>query len=272
MRIRVLLILGLTLAMVSAAAGQGGQYRTRFSPPFAMGAITGLPYSAEQVSEAKQTLADGTHISQPTTTSRMFRDSAGRTRSERPITIGYPARQDSPSLVEIYDVVAGYRYILDPVNKVAHRSAIPPMPQRPGSVGGVIGSPAALSKGSPSAPAIQRPAAPATDSTPRPQTTSESLGTQVIEGLTCEGRKSTTTYPVGMIGNDRPLVSTNEFWMSVELRMMVLSKSSDPRSGDRTMQLKNISRAEQEYSLFQPPPDYKVVDETESFEIVIKFP
>lgn len=79
----------------------------------------------------------------------------------------------------------------------------------------------------------------------------ESLGTQVIEGVTCEGRRTKTTYPVGAIGNDRPLVVTTESWWQPELRMTVLLKDRDPRSGDRTVQMKNISRVEPEYSLFQ---------------------
>ena len=53
---------------------------------------------------------------------------------------------------------------------------------------------------------------------------------------------------------------------------MVLSKISDIRSGDRIVQLKNINRANPEYSLFQPPPDYKVVDQTGPFELVINLP
>ena len=80
-----------------------------------------------------------------------------------------------------------------------------------------------------------------------------------------------TTYPVGSMGNDRPLVRTVEMWTSTELRITVLSKSSDLRNGEFPMTLKNVSRVEPEFSLFQPPPDYKVVDETASFELIIKY-
>jgi len=141
--------------------------------------------------------------------------------------------------------------ILDLADKVAHCSAILPRP---------------------AAAAVERPATSKAADGPRPEYTNESLGTQVIEGLTCERRKGTLTYPIGTIGNDRPIVSTTENWTSQELRIVVLSKISDIRSGDRIVQLKNINRANPEYSLFQPPPDYKVVDQTGPFELVINLP
>jgi hypothetical protein len=45
--------------------------------------ITGAPYSAEEVDENQQTLADGTHITQLMPTVKKYRDSMGRTRTER---------------------------------------------------------------------------------------------------------------------------------------------------------------------------------------------
>jgi len=41
--------------------------------------VTGQPYSAEQTSERRQTLADGTHIDQKREMQVMYRDSEGRT-------------------------------------------------------------------------------------------------------------------------------------------------------------------------------------------------
>jgi len=106
----------------------------------------------------------------------------------------------------------------------------------------------------------------------RPDVSSESLGTQVIEGILVEGRLSKVTHPVGTMGNDRPIVTTSEDWMSPELRVMVLSKSSDPRSGEHTTRLININRAEPDPGLFQVPADYQIVDETGPFTIKIDCP
>src|SRR6185437_1187900 len=47
-------------------------------------AITGQPYSAEAVTETTQTLADGTHISNQSS-SMIYRDSEGRERRENTI-------------------------------------------------------------------------------------------------------------------------------------------------------------------------------------------
>ena len=48
-----------------------------------MPSIKGQPYSAEQESEHFQTLTDGTRIHQKRMVARTYRDSEGRTRTER---------------------------------------------------------------------------------------------------------------------------------------------------------------------------------------------
>ena len=95
---------------------------------------------------------------------------------------------------------------------------------------------------------------------PRPEISNENLGSQTIEGLLAEGTRTTTTWPAGSIGNDRPITSTQERWISRDLGMEVLTKRSDPRSGDSTMKLTNISRSEPDASLFQPPAGSEIVD------------
>jgi hypothetical protein len=62
-----------------------------------------------------------------------------------------------------------------------------------------------------------------------PKATSESLGTQVIEGVNAEGTRRTTTWAVGSRGNDRDIVVTNETWFSEQLQLEVLNKHPIPR-------------------------------------------
>lgn len=93
-----------------------------------------------------------------------------------------------------------------------------------------------------------------------------------MEGVTVEGRRITTTIPVGMQGNDRPLVSTTETWRSPELNMIVLSKNSDPRNGETITRLTNITLGDPDPMLFQPPPDYTIVDDKDSSTITFKAP
>jgi len=108
-----------------------------------------------------------------------------------------------------------------------------------------------------SARAVPAPGA----SRPRPQTKNEPIGTQVIEGLLCDGTRNTITYPIGMFGNDREIVATGETWVSQELRAPVLTKRSDPRSGESVTKLTEINRAEPDPALFLPPPDYTIEDQ-----------
>ena len=91
-----------------------------------------------------------------------------------------------------------------------------------------------------------------------PRTTSESLGSLLIEGVTAEGTRTTTTWPVGSVGNDREIIATSETWFSKQLGVAVLTKSSDPRSGEYTTKLTDISLAEPDPALFMPSADYTV--------------
>lgn len=90
-------------------------------------------------------------------------------------------------------------------------------------------------------------------------TKTEDLGTQTIEGVLAEGKRTITTIPVGAIGNEKPIDITYERWYSKDLDMIVSSKHSDPRFGDQIYRLTNILRSEPDHSLFSVPSDFKVV-------------
>ena len=85
------------------------------------------------------------------------------------------------------------------------------------------------------------------------------LGTQNFEGVEAEGTRTTTTIPAGAIGNDRPIEITYERWFSKELQLVVMSKNSDPRSGEQTYHLTNIVRNEPDPSLFTVPHSYRII-------------
>jgi len=254
---------GAVITITSTNGSSSGIF-TASGRAFEIPPVTGEAYSGEEVTERVQILADGTHITQTTPGRRIFRDSQGRVRSER--SLGVPGRPaaEAPRMIEITDPVAGFRYVLDEQKKVAHRSALPQLNQPNAvsmqrntpwfSAGDAIPPPAVASR-------VMR--APAQDGRPQPEFKNESLGTQTIDGVLCEGRRSTTTYPVDFEGNDRPIVATQETWTSPELKMMILSKTNDPRSGENTFHILNLSRTEPDASLFQPPQDYSVVDDTE---------
>lgn len=119
---------------------------------------------------------------------------------------------------------------------------------------------ATASANSSNEPAVsQKPNAPATPNPKKPATTVVSLGSRIIEGVKAEGTRTTTTIPAGMIGNDRDMNVVYEKWYSPELQMIVLSTNIDPRIGEQTYRLKNISRENPPMSLFTPPDDFRKV-------------
>ena len=81
----------------------------------------------------------------------------------------------------------------------------------------------------------------------------EDLGEQVIEGVTAKGTRTTTEIPAGAIGNDLPITVTSEEWFSPDLKVLVMTKHADPRSGETTYRLTGITRGEPDASLFDLP-------------------
>ena len=65
--------------------------------------------------------------------------------------------------------------------------------------------------------------------------------------------QTTSTIPTGRIGNDRPIEITDERWESPELRMLIYSRNSDPRTGVVEYRLTNINRSEPPADLFMIP-------------------
>ena len=149
------------------------------------------------------------------------------------------AGQAAPHVTFVNDPVAGTRYILEADTKTARLMPTPPDKAefaRKGPNGGGPGGEAAADK----------------------DTATTSLGTQTIGGVTAEGTRYTRTIPAGQIGNVKPIVIVTERWYSPDLQMVVMTKRSDPRSGDTVFQMTNIARTEPAANLFQVPSDYTV--------------
>ncbi|HZT28370.1 MAG TPA: hypothetical protein VFA33_00700 [Bryobacteraceae bacterium] len=228
--------------LAQAPSGPPGPGRMRFGeaggPWFGMGAgqqwrtpVTGQPYSAVQTVQIQQTLAGGNQI-QRQEQSNVYRDSQGRVRTEHTFT---PPGQAARTMITIFDPVAGYLYRLDPQSKTARQIRIP------------TGQAAANDN-----PRRRGNGANAAN------TQTENLGVQTINGLAATGTRITRTIPAGAIGNVQPISIVRETWVSQELQVPVMIKSSDPRFGTSVMQLTNISRAEPDPSLFQVPSAYTI--------------
>jgi hypothetical protein len=211
---------------------------------------SGSPYSAMQESIHSQTLADGTHIERKGPAAQIYRDSQGRIREEFYSLIGPPGAQEKfLSNVMIIDPVECVEYNLHVANRVAGRRSY--------SLAGTIQ--ASHANGGSNSVAQQVPRAIPEEL--RPRISVEQLGTETIEGLAVEGKRTIRTIPVGGQGNDRPMVVTAETWTSPDLKITVLTKTSDPRSGEHITRLTNIERLEPDPALFRVPADYKIQDE-----------
>ena len=253
--------------------------------------IKGAPYSADTFVEATQTLADGNHINRRSS-GRVYRDGEGRVRREedRPFTYktsNGPVSAILPSIT-IVDPVGGYSYSLDTEHKIAWRT-----PMEAGKVlldkvqlsireeqtkaqaelnaeeKAVAGEAAARLK---TELARRRAEEQKSDEQKAKQVfedqitlrdtrrTPGPLEHKTIDGLAVDGRKNSEVIPAGAIGNEQPITITSEEWRSSELKVLVLTRHSDPRSGDSTYRLANVIRAEPDPSLFMVPPDFTVKD------------
>jgi hypothetical protein len=89
---------------------------------------------------------------------------------------------------------------------------------------------------------------------------SASLGTSVIDSLSVEGTKETTSVAVGAYGNKQPMEITREIWHSPELDLNVLITKVDPRTETTTRKIDIVSRGEPDAGYFAIPPDYAFLD------------
>ncbi len=251
--------------------------------------IKGAPYSADVIVSSSQTLADGNHISRQET-SHVARDGEGRTRREQSgrmsvVSSGQPVVSTTGTIVSIVDPIAGYSYSLDEEHKIAWRTPI-------GTSKVVLDKVQAAGAARSSEPMTEeqkanlekaKVALAAQLAAAKEGNEAKAGGLVVarrdggvvgmayvndmaplehatIDGLAVEGHKTSETIPAGKIGNELPITVTNEEWTSTDLKVLVLTKHNDPRTGESNYRLTNVVRAEPDPSLFLVPPDYTVKD------------
>ena len=246
--------------------------------------VKGSPYSAVAVTESTQTLSDGNRIVNKSSAA-VYRDSEGRTRREQTLkAIGPLAKGGEPrQTIFINDPVAGVNYHLDPQEHVAYKMApmnfkferrVPPPP--PEGAAGVPRDHEEFTIQIQPDVLMQKKGTEAGVSVgwigPKNRNAqTESLGKQNIEGVEAEGTRTTVTIAAGEIGNERPIEIVSERWYSDELQTVVMSRHTDPRFGENTYRLTNISRTEPARSLFEVPGDYTVKEAPMRKPEVLKF-
>jgi hypothetical protein len=232
--------------------------------------VKGAPYSAEAVTETIQTLGDGNRIVNRIT-SMLYRDSEGRTRREQSLKgLGIFGSGEEPfKTIFINDPVAGVTFALDSRSHSAHKSVpftfefntkkgegqhfeFKVAPGTAGASGNMIVTAPLRTEAGVGETFVFRS---------KPNTANEvkeQLGKQNIEGVEAEGTRTTVTIAAGEIGNERPIEIVSERWYSPELQLVVMTRNSDPRTGETTYKLTNINRAEPAKSLFEVPSDYTI--------------
>jgi hypothetical protein len=239
------------LAIAAAAQEQNPPGIYVFSSPVMGKTVKGVPYSADEITESKQILADGTQISHESK-STVYRDSEGRVRRE------------DPSQIVIFDPVSGFSYTLNPVAKTAVKSLMGTLVDKQKKFvfrTSPKTDPAAQSKedldkltAEMVAKLEMASAKLAARGDPPPK---ENLGQRVIDGVTANGTLAVETIVAGAIGNDRPISVVTETWVSPELQTTIMRKHTDPRTGEETFRLANVHRGEPASYLFVLPADYR---------------
>jgi hypothetical protein len=229
--------------------------------------VKNQPYQAQAVTEVKQTLADGTHITQ-TTTATVARDSDGRTvRIQKLSTIGpwksasNSSQADAPTLTTIFDPVAQTHTDYNSDSNVAHVLAMPALPakaQAKGAAGGFAVISAGPGGGGPGNVTFAFKARAEAGEAPNGDVKTESMGDKAIDGIPVTGTRTTNTIPAGTIGNDKDIVITRETWYSPDLKLVLQTTQTDPRFGETTYSLTNVERSAPDSTMFQIPAGYTV--------------
>ncbi len=88
----------------------------------------------------------------------------------------------------------------------------------------------------------------------------EDLGIGNTLGEDTHGYRETITINAGVMGNDRPYISSREFWYSARLGIDLSSTVDDPQTGKQVFTVKALSTSEPESGFFEVPPGYRVVN------------
>jgi hypothetical protein len=246
------------------------------------------PFSADEVNDSVQTLADGNRIVH-NSTGKMYRNSEGRIRRESHGGAGWAFGTGyamAPS-VSIVDPVARQKYELDNVLKtarvyelnsgqgvtiagaapVADKKAAEELIAKLKAEGKLVPSAKLATMTAPTAlgpinGVVAYSTGWAEAAKSKYETKTDDLGTRDFDGVSAEGTRRTTIIPAAAIGNERPIEIVYERWYSKDLGVTVYSKTTDPRSGEQTYKLTNIVRAEPDPSLFSVPTEYKKIGQS----------
>jgi hypothetical protein len=199
--------------------------------------VAGSPFTATTLIESRMPLPDGT-VEIKRTLNKIARDSRGRIHNERR-RLEPESFHGTPPLLEthIYDPQTHANTFFVTNSRLARVSILPNPPVNP-----------ALA----SRPGFAN----------IPGWKEEDLGTTTLNGLTARGLRRTHTVSAKASGTNKPIDVVDEYWYSEDLRLNLLVRHSDPRTGVQTVAVSDIKREEPAATLFEIPAGFKTVDVT----------
>jgi hypothetical protein len=84
----------------------------------------------------------------------------------------------------------------------------------------------------------------------------EDLGSREIAGLQAHGVRATQTIKAAASGMGKDVIVADEYWYSNDLRINLLTKHSDPRTGSVELTVTEVDRGEPDAALFAIPDGY----------------
>ncbi len=271
------------------------------NPATGHGPIKNSPFTADEVNDSVQTLADGNRIVR-SSTGKFYRNSEGRIRREGKGGVGglFGSTYSFGPGVSITSPDMNQKFLLDSKLQTARVVELVQAQKELAIAGSKVLTGAERSEAlekikadlkmeirgdhtivtrSPMAiaPVPSLPPIPATPflagqsnggfaysfgtQSSKYETRTEELGIRDFEGVSAEGTRKITTIPAGAIGNDREIEIVYERWFSKDLGLVVYSKNTDPRFGEQTYKMTNIVRSEPDPTLFSVPTHYRKVEE-----------
>jgi hypothetical protein len=89
-------------------------------------------------------------------------------------------------------------------------------------------------------------------------TKEEELGIRNLEGVSVHGVRETQTIPAAQNASGKDISVTDEYWYSDDLRLNLIVKHDDPRTGSVTMTVTQVTRTEPDQAIFEIPAGYKL--------------
>ena len=202
--------------------------------------IPGAPFSGTVEIISKEVLPDGSMRTRQTV-NHIARNSAGVIYNERRQLVA-PAYQGEPRLLSshIYDPQNRLSTFLEPRTLLARQTVLREAPKN-----------------------VENSAPQTVVAAVRgPNLTITDLGTETVAGLLLRGTRKERVVPASLSGTGKEITITDEYWLSTELNVYLIVRHNDPRTGEQTIGIVDISLKEPDPVTFQIPAKYKVVDET----------